>query len=152
MKKYISILVTGIFLLAGFQSKAQVNDGTKTPIVFDVVAGDSLATADTVFKRITLEKGYGQFSVQLDIKKGTGTLDGKLYLLTSVNGGRFVLTDSASITAVPSNALTTNSGYTHTAIIQKASPGGYKYIAYVTQAGSLTASPTLWSYLNRKRD
>ena len=124
-----------------------------SPYIFPVVAGDSLATADTVFKKISVTAGYTSLGIQVDVKKGTGTLDGKFYLYTSVNGGRYVLTDSSSFSAVPSfNTLSTNAGYTHTAIIQKVAPAGSKYIVAAVQTGSLTASPILVSYTSRKHD
>lgn len=147
MKKLLSFLLLGSALFAATPNiKAQ----SGSAYTFSVVAGDSLVTADSVFKKITLTAGYNALGVQVAIKKATGTLDGKLYLLTSINANNYVLTDSASLTAVPTNAQITNGGYTHTAIINKAAPPGTRYIAYVTQAGSLTASPTLWSFTARK--
>lgn len=148
MKKLFSVLSIIVLLLAGYESKAQAS--TTTVNSFPVIAGDSLVTADTVFKRFGLASGYTTMGVQLALKKATGTLDGKMYMLTSINGVNYVLTDSASLTAVPNNAFISNGGYTHTAIIQKVAPPGSKYIVYVTQAGSLTASATKWDYTVRK--
>lgn len=133
------------------QVKAQ--DGSS--FVFPVIAGDSLVNADTVFKLIKLTNGYTSMGIQASIKKGTGTLDGKLYVYTSVGGtpstiANYVLTDSASFTAVPTAALISNGGYTHTAWINKASPPGTRYLVAVTQAGSLTSSPVRVWYTARK--
>ena len=151
MKNFRKIV---LITLVGLMCKPQESAAQfGSPYIFPVIAGDSLATADTVFKRISVTAGYNALAIQVDIKKGTGTLDGKFYLYTSVNGGRYVLTDSASFSAVPSfNTLSTNSGYTHTAIIQKAAPGGSKYVVAAVQTGSLTASPVLVSYTSRKYD
>lgn len=147
MKKVFILMV--VVLGIAISTKGQ----TGNAYVFPVIAGDSLVTADTVFKVIPLTAGYSSFGVQVAIKKATGTLDGKLYLYTSVGGAgtfSYVLTDSASISAVPVNANTANGAYTHTAIIQKTFPAGTRIIAFVTQAGSLTASPTRWTYTARK--
>jgi uncharacterized GH25 family protein len=144
MKKSIYVLLVSMFVLTSFHAK------TQNLYTFPVVAGDSLVTADTVFKRIGLSRNYSSMGIQVNIKKGTGTLDGKLYVYTSVNELSYVLTDSASITAVPVNAYTANGTYTHTAIITKAAPPGTKYVVAVTQSGSLTSSPVLFSYTTRK--
>lgn len=128
-----------------FNTQAQ----TGSAYTFPTIAGDSLVNADTVFKKIPITAGYNALGVQADIKKGTGTLDGKLYLYTSINGGTYVLTDSASFAAVPVNALTVNSTWTYTAIITKSAPAGSRYIVAVTQAGSLTSSPVRVSYTSR---
>lgn len=149
MKKFLSILTVVICLT--FTAKIDAQSGSAA--TFPVVAGDSLATADSVYKPISVTAGYSQLAVQVSIKKGTGTLDGKLFLYTSVNANQYVLTDSAALTAVPTfGSVNANGGYTHTAIIQKTAPGGTKYIACITQAGSLTASPVLFSYTARKHD
>lgn len=137
------------FLLFAVYTKAQ----TGSPYSFPVVAGDSLTTADTVLKKVTVTAGYSSLGFQASIKKGTGTLDGKLYIYTSVNGNNYVLTDSASFAAVPTfGTLNANGGYTHTAIINKNAPPGYSYILAVTQTGSLTASPVKISYTTRKHN
>lgn len=133
-------------LLITSQIKAQSGSAYSFP----VIAGDSLVNADTVFKKISLTAGYTSMGVQVSIKKGTGTLDGKFYLYSSVNGSNYVLTDSASFTAVPVNALISNGGYTYTAIINKTDPAGSKYIVAATQAGTLTSSPVRVSYTARK--
>jgi hypothetical protein len=137
--------------LSFFSEQAKAQSGSS--YTFPVIAGDSLVTADTVFKRINVTAGYSSVGIQVDIKKGTGTLDGKFYLYKSVNGGRFVLSDSASFSAVVTHAsLITNAGYTHTAIIEKVAPAGTRYLVAAVQTGSLTASPVLVSYTARKHD
>lgn len=145
MKKYILSLLflTGMLVIVNAQ----------TPTTIPTVAGDSLVNADTVFKKISVSAGYASMGIQVSIKKGTGTLDGKFYLYTSLNGGDYVLTDSASFTAVPSfsGGLATTSN-THTAYISKTAPAGAKYIAAATQSGSLTSSPVIVTYVLRKHD
>lgn len=151
MKILKLILAMIVLITAGSPQTAKAQQGSAYPI--PLIAGDSLATADTVFKKITITAGYEHMGIQVAIKKGAGTLDGKLYLYTSVGSGsvfNYILTDSATITAVPVNALTANGGYTHTAWINKTSPPGTSYIMFVTQTGSLTASPTRWTYTARK--
>lgn len=153
MKKILAILVlTAVALFAPpaiTETKAQEGSA----YTFPVIAGDSLATADTVFKLIPLTDGFRALGVQASIKKGTGTLDGKLYVYTSIGNGavyNYVLTDSASFTAVPTAALISNGGYTHTAVINKAAPPGTRYLVAITQTGSLTASPVKVWYTSRR--
>jgi hypothetical protein len=150
MKKFLflSLVMVGLMFTAN-TAKAQFG----TSASFTVVAGDSLATADTVLKKLVVTAGYNSIGIQVDIKKGTGTLDGKFFLYTSVNGNRYVLTDSASFTAVPTfGSLNANGGYTHTAIITKTTAPGTAYIIAATQTGSLTASPVKVSYTLRRHD
>lgn len=145
------MLLAGLMIMAMPQhSKAQ--NGTGSAYSFPVVAGDSLVTADSVYKKVPITGAFTSLGMQIDIKKATGTLDGKFYVYTSVNGQRYVLTDSASFTTVPTfGAKNANGGYTHTAMILKtAPPPGSAYMMVVTQVGSLTASPTLFSYTARK--
>jgi len=146
MKKFLFVL-----LMVGL-SFISTHAQTGSAYTFPTVAGDSLVNADTVFKKISVTAGYSSLGIQVNIKKGTGTLDGKMYLYTSVNAGTYVLTDSASFTAVPVNALTSNSTWTHTAIITKTAPAGTRYIVAATQAGSLTSSPVSVSYTSRRHD
>jgi hypothetical protein len=147
MKKIMFLLVMMAGMLSFTESKAQ----SGTAYTFPVIAGDSLATADTVFKKISVTAGYSSVGIQVDIKKGTGTLDGKFYLYKSVKGSNYVLSDSASFTAVPTHAtLISNGGYTHTAVIEKVAPAGTSYIVAAVQTGSLTASPVRVSYTARK--
>jgi hypothetical protein len=151
MKKIFlfAVMITGLLSFTN-TVQAQTRDGLA--ITFPVVAGDSLATADTVFKKINVTAGYSTIGIQVSIKKGTGTLDGKFFLYKSVSGS-YVLSDSASFTAVPTHAtLISNGGYTHTAIIEKVAPAGTAYIVAATQTGSLTASPVKVSYTARKHD
>lgn len=146
MKKLITMLV----MIVGMLSLTNANAQHGSPATLPLVAGDSLATADTVFKKIPVTGGYNSLGIQVSIKKGTGTLDGKFYLYTSVNGQSYVLTDSASFSAVPTAALISNGGYTHTAIIMKDAPAGSSYLVAATQTGSLTSSPVKVSYTSRR--
>lgn len=152
MKRLFLLLVvmTGLFTaLPTQQIKAQAGSA----YTFPVIAGDSLVNADTVFKKITVTASYDHLAIQVSLKKGTGTLDGKFYLYKSVNAGSYVLSDSASFSAVTTSSLSgavSNGGYTYTAIIEKVTPGGTRYLVAATQAGTLTATPVLVSYTLRK--
>lgn len=156
MKNLIKILVLSMTLALGFSGHAQ----SGSSYTFPRIAGDSLATADTVFKQIVATAGYNQLGIQASIKKGTGTLDGKLYVYSSINSNNFVLTDSVSFIAVPSFAtlaglgggpINANGVYTHTAYLSKTAPAGTRYLIAVTQTGSLTASPVSVSYTLRRQ-
>lgn len=146
MKKLLYMMLVGALALIASSSNAQ----TGSAYTFPRIAGDSLVNADTVFKVIPVTAGYASMGVQVAIKKGTGTLDGKAYLYTSVNGSNYLLTDSSSFTAVSAASPISNGGYTHSAIIQKTAPAGTSYLVSVTQAGSLTSSPVSVSYTARK--
>lgn len=135
-------------MFVGFAAEAQYGSAT----TFPTIKGDSLVNADTVFKRIPITAGVQALGVQVSIKKGTGTLDGKAYIYTSINGSGFVITDSASFVALPAFATATTgslNGFTHTAIFNKVAPPGTAYLVLATQAGSLTASPVQVSYTIR---
>lgn len=147
MKKFLFVLLIGLI------SFINTNAQTGSSYTFPTIAGDSLVNADTVFKKISITAGYNSLGIQANIKKGTGTLDGKMYVYTSVNAGTYVLTDSASFTAVPVVVgFTSNSTWTYTAIITKTAPAGTRYIVAVTQAGTLTSSPVSVSYVSRRYD
>jgi len=148
MKKLIYLMLVSMALFTA-SSNAQTN-AQGSYFTFPVIAGDSLVNADTVFKKISITDGYGSVGIQVSIKKGTGTLDGKFYLYSSINGN-YVLTDSASFSAVPTAALISNGGYTHTAIIRKTDPSDAFFLVAATQAGSLTSSPVRVSYTARKQ-
>jgi hypothetical protein len=124
---------------------------TGTASAFPLIAGDTLVNTDTVFKKIPITAGYSSMGVQVNLKKGTGTLGGKVYLYTSLDGANYLLTDSASFTAVPTFATTlASTSYTHVAVISKVAPAGASYIVAATQAGSLTASPVQVLYTSRR--
>lgn len=146
MKLIFKLMLMGMMFFITSQSNAQFGSAA----CFPVIAGDSLVTADSVFKLISVTAGYNALGVQVSVKKASGTLDGKLYLYKSIGGTNYVLSDSASLSAVPTAALISNGGYTHTAIIEKVAPAGSKYLAVVTQTGSLTASPTKFCVTSRK--
>ena len=148
MKKLFALIMVVIVLSFTSQTKAQ----SGFSYTFPTIAGDSLVNADSVFKVISVTAGYSSVGIQVSIKKGTGTLDGKFYLYKSVNGSAFILSDSASFTALASlNTSYTGSvgGMTHTAIIEKSTPAGTKFIVAATQAGTLTSSPVKVSYTAR---
>jgi len=149
MKKIFLIGLIG--LIFSFQSNAQ--DGT--PYTYPTILGDSLTNADSVFKVVSITAGYNAVGIQVSIKKGTGTLDGKFYLYKSVNGSGYVLSDSASFAELPALSTTYTgsvAGMTHTAIIEKVAPAGTKYIVVATQEGSLTASPVKVSYVVKRHN
>lgn len=151
MKKFI-LLIFLLFSLIAFTSVsvyAQVNKS----YTFPTVAGDSLATADTVFKVIPVSNSYQNIDVQVSIKKGTGTLDGGVNIYASVNGNQYsVVGTVTAFAAVPTfGSLNDNGVYTHTATVRLSAPPGTKIIVAVTQAGSLTASPVQVSYVARPK-
>lgn len=148
MKKLLSFIAITIALSIATSSSLNAQTSNYT---FPVVAGDSLATADSVIKKIgfSADKNYASLGFGVSIKKGTGTLDGKLYLYTAV-AGHYTLTDSSTIKTLITASGVSNDGYTNGAYIEKAHPAGTTYLIVVTQAGSLTASPVKVTVTSRR--
>lgn len=152
MKKLFSLAIAAVslfmvMLVATPQTAAAQSGFAYT---YNTVAGDSLVTNDTVYRVITVSAGYPVLGVTVNIKKGTGTLDGKAYIFTSMDGSTYLRTDSATFTAVPSLPGIASTGYTHSAQFSKSVPIGVKYLVMATQSGSLTASPVQFQYTARK--
>jgi len=116
---------------------------------FPTVLGDTLVNTDSVAKAFSLTANYPAVSIIATLKKGTGTLNGKMYLYQSMDGANYNLSDSASYQAVPSWSYTTATG-THTARIDIKSPGAVRYIVLLTQSGSLTSTPVWVAYTARQ--
>jgi hypothetical protein len=143
MKKLFFLLT----LVVGFSisTKAQHGFATKIP----TVAGDSLVNVDTVFKSIQVTAGYSALNIQVNLKKGTGTLTGKVYLLVSNTGTDFQLTDSASYVATSTTSAFTPV-YTHTAQFAKLTPGWVYYELEIVSTGKLASTPVNVYYTTRK--
>lgn len=134
-----------LFLFALVFSFAVSHAQSRTVITMPLIAGDSLVNTDSVQKLITISASYSNFTVQVNVKKGTGTLTGKLYLYSSCDNVTYTLTDSASYTT-PLISSFTSSPYTAQAIISKNTPGVTSYWAVATSSGSITSSPTQFIY------
>jgi hypothetical protein len=92
MKKFLSLLlVAGLFTA----SEAKAQSATLMPLV----AGDSISTSsslDTVSKVISATAGYSALGIQVVTTKVSGTVAGKAYLYSSLDGTNYVVTDSSS--------------------------------------------------------
>jgi fructose-specific component phosphotransferase system IIB-like protein len=103
MKKFLSLLlVAGLFTA----SEAKAQSATLMPLV----AGDSISTSsslDTVSKVISATAGYSALGIQVVTTKVSGTVAGKAYLYSSLDGTNYVVTDSSSAFANP----TTNTAF-----------------------------------------
>lgn len=143
MKKILFLLT--LILVSVISVKAQNGNAYKFP----TVKGDSLVNVDTVSKVIPITAGYSDVTIQANVKKGTGTLTGKLFLYSSLDGINYQLTDSADYIPVPAwtNTVAT---YTHTAIINKSTPGATSFIIAATSSGTLTSTPIQILYTARK--
>lgn len=156
MKNIIKMVFAGLLMLAFNSTDAQTSNAQIMPLK----AGDTIVVsggaADSVFKSFTVTTGYLSMGVEVVLKAGAGTVNGKLYLYESVPGGngsgygQFLLTDSSALAALPAITGTANGGYTHGAIIRKTNPVGTKYLAVVNNVGNLAASPVQFSYTTRK--
>lgn len=93
MKKIIPVLLV-IIGLAMF-TNVQAQNATLMPLV----AGDTLsasASLDTVQKVISVTAGYSALGIQVVATKLSGTVVGKAYLYSSLDGTNYILTDSSS--------------------------------------------------------
>lgn len=149
MKKMILLLLIG-FALSLTATTAHAQSATVMPTIL----GDSLVNTDTVFKKISVTAGYSKLGIQADVKKGTGTLTGKMYIYASMNGSAFTLVDSASYASIPtfSTALVSTTTFTNTAYKELTVPAGTKYLVACTSSATLASSPVVVSYTLRKHD
>jgi hypothetical protein len=77
-------------------------------------AGDTLTTSssrDTVTKIISATAGYSAFGIQVVTTKVSGTVAGKAYLYSSLDGTNYTLTDSSAAFA---NQTTNTAFFTKT--------------------------------------
>lgn len=120
MKK-ILILVS---LFVGLVITASAQRGTLLPLVGSATAnvGDTISTSaglDTVQKIITLTAGYSALGIQVNTTKVSGTVVGKAYLYSSIDGVNYVVTDSSAAFV---NQTTNVATFTKT--------GGIPYVFY----------------------
>lgn len=143
MKKlfFLLALVVGF----GISTHAQAGFAYKFP----TVAGDSLVNTDTIFKKIIVTAGYSVLGVQVNIKKGTGTLAGAAYLYTSWDGINYHPTDTASY--VTTTAFSTVAPtYTNMATFSKPTPAACYYYVVIVSTGTVASSPVQVLYTTRK--
>lgn len=131
----------GVFITSNAQSGSAYT--------FPRVAGDTLASADSVFKVISITGGYSSLGIQVNLKKLSGTLTGKAFLFTSMDGTTYNLYDSASYVAVPTMAGVTSTTYTHSAQFNKAAPPFVKYLVLATSSAT-TSTVVQVQYTARK--
>jgi hypothetical protein len=93
--KIFSVLLVSLALMAStFQAKAQ------HATLMRLAAGDTLVTSassDTVSKVLTVTAGYATLTFQVEVNKISGTVDGKVYLYSSLDGSDYQLTDSSAV-------------------------------------------------------
>lgn len=91
MKKFLILLS----VVVGFASTTMAQRAT----LFPLVAGDTLTTSssrDTVTKTFTATAGYSALGIQVVTTKVSGTVAGKAYLYSSLDGTNYTLTDSSA--------------------------------------------------------
>jgi uncharacterized RmlC-like cupin family protein len=114
MKKIVAIMA----LVVGMVSTNIAQRAT----IFPLIAGDTLTTSssrDTVTKVITATAGYSALGIEVVTTKVSGTVAGKAYLYSSLDGVNYTLTDSSSAFA---NQTTNVAFFTKT--------GGLPYVYY----------------------
>jgi len=106
MKKFLILLS----MVVGIASTTMAQRATLMPLI----AGDTLVTSssrDTVTKIITATAGYGALGIQVVTTKISGTVAGKAYLYSSLDGTNYNLTDSSAAFA---NQTTNTAFFTKT--------------------------------------
>jgi hypothetical protein len=91
MKKFLILLS----VVVGFASTTIAQRAT----LFPLIAGDTLTTSssrDTVTKIFTATAGYSALGIQVVTTKVSGTVAGKAYLYSSLDGTNYNLTDSSA--------------------------------------------------------
>lgn len=91
MKKFLILLA----VVVGFASTAMAQRAT----LFPLLAGDTISTSssrDTVTKNILVTAGYSALGIQVVTTKVSGTVAGKAYLYSSLDGTNYSLTDSSA--------------------------------------------------------
>lgn len=93
MKKimFLLVVITGMF----FTTEVKAQSASLLPLI----AGDSISTSaskDTVQKVITATGPYHTMGIQVVTTKISGTVAGKAYLYSSLDGSNYTLTDSSS--------------------------------------------------------
>lgn len=126
MKKIVFLLlvITGLFA-----AKATAQSATRMPIA----AGDTIstsATLDTVTKIFTATGPYHTLGLQVVTTKVSGTVAGKAYVYSSLDGTNYTLTDSSGAFT----DITTN-----TAFFTKTS---VPYTYYKVELRSATGAPS----------
>jgi hypothetical protein len=92
MKKLL-IAVLPLLFLVNVQGNAQ------SPTLLPLRAGDTLvmsASSDTVTKVIPSSAGYSSLAIQVNVTKVSGTVAGKAYLASSLDGVNYTVTDSSA--------------------------------------------------------
>jgi hypothetical protein len=130
MKKFLLIALIGLTLgmLAGTQARAQ------SQVLLPLALGDSLSmstSSDTVTKVIPVTGGYATFKIQVNVTKLSGTVIGKAYLYTSLDGVNYQITDS-------SGAFTDQT--TNVAWFSKTPPSDTYYKVQVRPMGGATGT------------
>ena len=122
---------------------------------FPLIAKDTLTNADTLTKSIHITEGISELGIQVVVNKLSGTLAGKAYLYQSLDGKNYLLTDSASYTAVPvvgsaaRGTVVTATG-TNVATFYKTETPSCYYVVQSLTSGTVSAVFTV-SYTARKK-
>lgn len=91
MRKFLIVLLLSV----GFAAAVQAQSAS----VFPTVAGDTLvmsSSSDTVTKTKQFTAGYSALGFQVNVSKVSGTVIGKAYLYSSLDGSNYVVTDSSA--------------------------------------------------------
>jgi hypothetical protein len=143
LRNGIALLV--VLVAIGFSNKASAQFGKA--YTFPLAVGDTLINTDTAFRPIPITGGYNELSFQVVLNKVSGTVAGKIYLLQSLDGANYTVTDSASYVPVSAYSKVTPTG-THIAIIQKQNAPSCNYLLMAVSSGTMNA-PATFSYVAR---
>jgi hypothetical protein len=93
MKRIFSLLLLVVGLALSTTATAQ------RATLFPLIAGDTIVTSaslDTVSKVIAATAGYSALGIQVVTTKVSGTVVGKAYLYSSLDGTNYTITDSSA--------------------------------------------------------
>lgn len=103
MKKFLALALSMVLLFAVTEKVA-----AQTPTLMTLVAGDTLTTSssvDSVTKVITVTSGYSALGIQVNFAKISGTVNAKAYLMGSVDGTNYIVSDSSAAFANGDNVV-----------------------------------------------
>ncbi len=150
MKKILFLLILAASAMATTEIKAQSGKA----FVFPVIRGDTLIAAtagtgaDSVFKMFPITSYYPSVGVEVSVKVLSGTLNGKAYLMQSMDNVNWQLTDSAAFVN-PINIVGTLATASKVAKFDKIAPTAVYITAFATNNASTVTGVVTVKYTAR---
>lgn len=150
MKKILFFLILAASTFAANEIKAQ----SGRAYVFPLTRGDTLIAAtagtgaDSVFKQFPITSYYPSLGIEVSVRVLSGTLNGKAYLLQSMDNVNWQLTDSAAFVN-PINMVGTLATATKVAKFDKIAPTSVYITAIATNNASTVSGVVTVKYTAR---